>query len=194
MTIGSKINAHSFVICKYCTRCDGTGFVGVATANNESEYDSFSKSPCSSCVRGFVLMAFTEPEFLKWITERMQTDLLPYMESMLFPRFVDQLKNGPLRPQFFDLLVAEVEQRLKDVESKILDAKHTTPFAVGDTVRYVNPKTPIGIDLPVGILGRVSNVTESPLGHWNVFVHFAQFDADVRLNLSDLEKTNVQSF
>lgn len=114
--IAGKHDAQGLMLCKHCIYCQGTGVLGVATAQNPSQY-STSNASCPSCIRGFVLITATEQEFNQWLDERM---------LLLFPHFVDQLQNGPLRSKFFDSLVAEVEQRIKDVELKILGAKPET--------------------------------------------------------------------
>lgn len=121
--------AESIMLSKWCIYCNGTGQLGMATAANPSQYNGGNNVvDCPSCVRGFVFIAMDKPQFMKWISDQMLMMLFPRLEQQLmsgalFPDFVRQLKEGPLRPQFFDLIVAEVEQRLKDVESKILDAK-----------------------------------------------------------------------
>jgi hypothetical protein len=126
MTIANKPEAEGFMLCKICIYCRGTGTLGVSTAQNPSQYSGNGNAmPCPSCVRGFIFISLTESEMSAWLKDQLKL-ILPtlgsQLASLLFPELVTQLQNGPLRSKFFDSLVAEVEQRIKDVELKILDA------------------------------------------------------------------------
>lgn len=192
------------MLCKRCAVCSGAGFLGVSTASNPSQYYSGSGAgagtPCPSCVRGFVIVETSEAQIVDWLKSQLAM-LLPslsmQLETMLFPSLVHQLQNGPLRAKFFDSFVAEVEQRIKDVELKILDGATWThrPYETGDRVVFCGTRIlPGNLIIAKGTIGTVSGSSQSPPGHWSIFVRFQTFDADVAVEPADIRKEDNVPF
>ena len=123
----SSLKDTQFVLfARECDKCAGGGFISPATfANEHQSYGGqMALIPCQHCNRGYVFQKFNTQSFLKEVAEHVVMEM-----------------TTRLRGQWYDIVVQELETRIKDVELKIMGQQNAPAQQLqpGDRVALLRP-------------------------------------------------------